>query len=104
MQIPQNIIINVTNLNKYKDIYKSKFAYYLGISVRKKFKVKILRDADYDVWYKFIPALKEVFEVNYTSIPEATNGKLPESDANVLRKRLMLDKCGEGLYEPHVFP
>lgn len=77
---------------------EAKFAYYLGISVRKKFKVKILRDADYDVWYKFIPALKEVFEVNYTSIPEATNGKLPESDASVLRKRLMLDKCGEGLY------
>lgn len=77
---------------------EAKFAYYLGISVRKKFKVKILRDADYDVWYRFIPALKEVFEVNYTSLPEATNGKLSESDANVMRKRLSLSECGEGLY------
>ena len=43
---------------------EAKFAYYLGISVRKKFKTKIARDADYNKWYKFIPALKAKFEIN----------------------------------------
>lgn len=77
---------------------EAKFAYYLGISVRKKFKTKIARDADYNKWYKFIPALKEKFEINYTSLPEATNGKLSEKDDSVMRKRLEIDKCGDDLF------
>lgn len=77
---------------------EAKFAYYLGISVRKKFKTKIARDADYNKWYKFIPALKAKFEINYTSLPEATNGKLSEKDDSVMRKRLEIDKCGDNLF------
>lgn len=77
---------------------EAKFAYYLGISVRKKFNTKIARDAAYNKWYRFVPALKEKFEIYYTSLPEATNGKLSERDENVMRKRLDIDECGEGLF------
>lgn len=43
-------------------------------------------------------ALKAKFEINYTSLPEATNGKLSEKDDSVMRKRLEIDKCGDNLF------
>lgn len=77
---------------------EAKFAYYLGISVRKKFRVKISREEEYNDWIKFIPALQEKFEILYTSLPEAMNGALSEVEDGVLRKRLSLEKYGKEYY------
>lgn len=77
---------------------EAKFAYYLGISKKKKFSMKISRDTQYSVWTKFIPALQEKFEILYTSLPEATNGNLLESDEGVLRKRLEVKEYGDNLF------
>lgn len=77
---------------------EAKFAYYLGISKKKKFSMKISRDTQYSVWTKFIPAVQEKFEILYTSLPEATNGNLLESDEGVLRKRLEVKEYGDNLF------
>lgn len=77
---------------------EAKFAYYLGISKKKKFSMKISRDTQYSVWSKFIPAVQEKFEILYTSLPEATNGNLSESDEGVLRKRLEIKEYGDNLF------
>lgn len=77
---------------------EAKFAYYLGISKKKKFSMKISRDTKYSVWIKFIPAVQEKFEILYTSLPEATNGNLLESDEGVLRKRLEVKEYGDNLF------
>lgn len=77
---------------------EAKFAYYLGISKKKKFSMKISRDTKYSVWTKFIPAVQEKFEILYTSLPEATNGYLSESDEGVLRKRLEVKEYGDNLF------
>ena len=77
---------------------EAKFAYYLGISKKKTFCMKISRDTEYMSWIRFIPAIQKKFEILYTSLPEATNGELKESDDGVLRKRLELEDYGEGKY------
>ena len=77
---------------------EAKFAYYLGISVRKKFKMRISRETEYNKWIQFIPATKEKIEINYTTLPEATNGNLSERDENVMRKRIALPEYGDGKF------
>lgn len=53
-----------------------KFSYYLGIHKKKKFVVKISREAEYRKWYRFISAANEDVEIYYTNLPEATTNQL----------------------------
>ena len=74
-----------------------KFQYYLGIKRRRKFKVLLSRELEYNKWVEFIDASQEFFEVYYTSSPLATTNQLPINDSSVKRKRLKIDKVDDEL-------
>lgn len=78
------------------------FAYYLGIESKRKFKVKIDREAQYNKWVKFCATdkqgIKKKMEILYSSLPEATSEQLSVKDESVLRKRIDLPRAGEDAY------
>lgn len=59
-----------------------KFNYYIGRNRKKKFKMVISREVEYNNWIKFINAEKSDFEFYYTNLPEATTNDLPIKDIN----------------------
>lgn len=54
-----------------------KFNYYIGRNRKKKFKMVVNREVEYNKWIKFISAEKSDFEFYYTNLPEATTNDLP---------------------------
>lgn len=77
---------------------EAKFAYNLGFISKQKFKPKLERDIQYNQWYQFYPARGKIVEIAYTSLPEALSGNLSANDENVRRKRVNLNKNGDGMY------
>jgi len=65
-----------------------KFSYYLGRNSRKKFRVSIDRDNNYNEWFEFIDAGDNYFEVYYTNSPLAIRNDLPISDNSIKKLRL----------------
>jgi len=59
-----------------------KFSYYLGRNRRRKFKVIIDRDANYDEWFEFIDASDD-FEIYYTNSPLAIKNNLSIKDSSI---------------------
>jgi hypothetical protein len=53
-----------------------KFNYYIGRNRKKKFKMIVSRDVEYNKWIKFVSAEKSDFEFYYTNLPEATTNDL----------------------------
>ena len=78
--------IKVINMNQEND--ESKFKYYIGEQRRKKFRPIIDTETKYNQWYEFIDAYEEDFEIYYTSLPEASGGKLDISETSRIKCRL----------------
>jgi len=74
-----------------------KFKFYLGINKRKKFRVVIDREIEYNKWVEFIDAGEEFFEVYYTSSPLASSNKMKINDNSIKRKSLKINKIDENL-------
>ncbi len=64
-----------------------KFSYYLGRNRRRRLKVVIDRDANYDEWFEFIDASDD-FEIYYTNSPLAIKNNLSIKDSSIKRVRL----------------
>ena len=73
------------------------FKYYLGINKRRKFKVKIDREMEYNRWIEFIDASQDSFEIYYTSSPLANKNSLPITDNSIKKIRLNISKVDEDL-------
>ncbi|RTZ68229.1 MAG: molecular chaperone DnaK [Tenericutes bacterium] len=71
------------------------FKCYLGMSKRKKFRVIIDRDTEYNQWIDFIDASEDTFEVYYASIAMASTNQLDISDNSVKKKMLKIDVVDE---------
>ncbi len=71
------------------------FKYYIGMSKRKKFRVVIDRDAEYNQWIDFIDASEDTFEVYYASIAMASTNQLDISDNSVKKKMLKIGVVDE---------
>ncbi len=80
-------VIKVIDRNiKDKDI---KFSFYLGRNRRRKFRVVIDRDSEYEKWYEFIDAGDD-FEIYYTSSPLAIKNDLPIGDSSIKKVRVSI--------------
>jgi hypothetical protein len=64
-----------------------KFSYYLGRNRRRKFKVIIDRDTNYNEWFEFIDASDD-FEIYYTDSPLAIKNNLSIKDSSIKKLRL----------------
>jgi hypothetical protein len=73
------------------------FKYYLGINKRRKFRVKIDREMEYNRWIEFIDASQDSFEIYYTSSPLANKNSLPITDNSIKKIRLNISKVDEDL-------
>ncbi len=73
------------------------FKYYLGINKRRKFRVVIDRDSNYNQWIEFVDASQESFEVYYTSSPLANKNSLPIKDSSIKKVRSNISKVDEDL-------
>jgi hypothetical protein len=82
-------------VDKNTEAGEIKFNYYLGISKRKKFKVKIAKEQDYNQWVEFIDASYGEFEVYYTSLATATTNILDINDSSIKRKILKINEIDE---------
>lgn len=97
-------IERITNVGFDEEI---PFQYFIGWRRKKKFEifkddsksVKYKGKPDYGVWYKFIEADEDVFDLYYTSLPECIEGNLPvESNAAVKRLRCNVDTVDENAF------
>ena len=83
------------------------FQYFIGWRVKKKFVLfrddskitKYKGKPDYNVWYKFIEADEDVFDLYYTTLPECVTGDtFVDGNAAVRRQRCNIDTVGENAY------
>jgi len=99
------ILIFDKNL-KQNDI---KFKHYLGTPKRKKFKVIISKEQEYNQWIEFIDAAYNEFEVYYTSLSSATTNNMSIKDSTIQRKKLKIKNKDENkniyirLIDPNTF-
>lgn len=68
------------------------FQYYLGDVRRGKLVPRLSPDSGYGEWVFLCDADDEVFEVYYTTLPEAQNGQLTVRTQGVSQKRLLCDR------------
>ncbi|RUM70123.1 MAG: molecular chaperone DnaK [Sulfurovum sp.] len=71
------------------------FKYYLGESRRKKFKVVLDREQEYNEWVEFIDATQETFEVYYSSQPLVSTNKIAIDDNSIKKRILKIDKIDD---------
>jgi len=71
------------------------FKYYLGESRRKKFKVVIDREQEYNEWVEFIDATQETFEIYYSSQPLVSTNKISIDDNSIKKRILKIDKIDD---------
>lgn len=80
------------------------FQYFIGWRVKKKFVIfrddskitKYKGKPDYNVWYKFVEADEDVFELYYTTLPECVNGEtIVDGNAAIKRHRCNIDVIDE---------
>ena len=57
------------------------FKYYIGIEKRRKFKLIIDRDTEFNKWIEFMAADRKEFEIYYTDLPMCKNGDFLTKDA-----------------------
>lgn len=97
-------IERVSNTNKDTEI---PFQFFIGWVSKKKFVLfrddskvtKYKGKPDYNTWYKFIEADDDVFELNYTTLPECVNGDLlAVGNAAVKMIRCTVDVVDENAY------
>ena len=65
------------------------FKYYVGIEKKKKLKPVLNPSTEYNTFYLFSYVKSDVFNIYYTTLPEASEGKLPIE--SVKRVRITLD-------------
>ena len=103
---PGGKILVIDRNIKQSDI---KFKYYLGVNRRKRFRVVISKEQEYNQWVEFIDASYSDFEVYYTSLASATTNLMDITDDTIKRRRLKIKKTDENkniyirLVEPNVF-
>lgn len=71
------------------------FKYYLGESRKKKFKVVIGRDTEYDEWIEFVDAGVNRFEVFYSSQSIVTTNKTSINDNSIRKKSLKIETIND---------
>lgn len=83
------------------------FQYFIGWRRKKKFVIfrddskitKYKGKPDYNVWYKFVEANEDVFDLYYTTLPECVNGDtFVDGNAAVRRHRCNIDIVDENAY------
>lgn len=72
---------------------ENKFKYFVGRGKRKKFKLVLDKNINFNEWIKFIDASEENFEIYYTTLPVARGNDL--STAEIERIRLEIEKTYE---------
>lgn len=94
-------IERITNVDADTEI---PFQYFIGRREKKKFVMfrddskltKYKGKPDYNVWYKFVEANEDVFDLYYTSLPECVNGDMfVDGNAAVKRNRCNIDTVDE---------
>jgi hypothetical protein len=70
-----------------------KFKYFIGENRKGCFKVVVDREAGYRIWHNFIDATEEDFEIYYTDLPEAGNGKMKIQE--IERRKCRIDVTDE---------
>ena len=80
---------NILVIDKNIKENEIKFQYYLGRKRRKKFRMVIDREEEYNRWKKFIDASTDWFEVYYTELSLATTNEMDISETK--KRRLKID-------------
>lgn len=97
-------IERISNINTESEI---PFQFFIGWESRKKFVLfrddtkatKYKGKPDYNIWYKFIEADDDVFELYYTTLPECVNGDLlVDGNAAVKRHRCNISIINEDAF------
>lgn len=71
------------------------FKYYMGMNKKRKFRVSIDREEEYNKWINFIDASEDTFEIYYTSIATASTNQLEISDVSIKKKMLTIDTVND---------
>ena len=71
------------------------FKYYLGESRKKKFKVIIARDEEFNRWVEFTDASRESFELYISSQSIVSTNKIPIDDNSIKKRILHIDVVDE---------
>lgn len=83
------------------------FQYFIGWRIKKKFVIfrddskitKYKGKPDYNVWYKFVEANEDIFDLYYTTLPECVNGDtFVDGNAAVRRHRCNIDVVDENAF------
>ncbi len=98
---------NIERISNVDSDVEIPFQYFIGWRIKKKFVIfkddskitKYMGKPDYNVWYKFIEANEEVFDLYYTTLPECVNGNtFVDGNAAVKRHRCNLDIVNENAF------
>ena len=82
-------------VSEVKSSDEIKFKFYIGNNVKKCFHKVIDRELEYEKWYRFTDASEDIFELYYTSLPEATTNKLPITEESIAKKVCYTDVTDE---------
>ncbi len=98
---------NIERISNVEADMEIPFQYFIGWRVKKKFVVfrddskitKFKGKPNYNVWYKFVEANEEIFDLYYTTLPECVNGNtFVDGNAAVKRHRCNLDIVDENAF------
>jgi len=77
---------------------KDKFKFYIGIQSRKKFKVLITKDSEYNNWIKAKPAVSSNFELYYSTSIQVIDNKCSINDSSIKKELLEVETSEEEKY------
>lgn len=83
--------IKVINKEEIENDNEIKFQYFVGYAKKRKLKIQLDANDGYNIWKDLIEADEDMFEVYYTSLPEAIQGQMSTEDERVGKKRVQLD-------------
>lgn len=86
------------NKDKKDGELKDRFKFYIGTQTRKKFKVLINKDDEYNIWIKAKPAISNTFDLYYSDSIKVVDNKCSINDESIKKELLDVETSEDEKY------